>query len=188
MNAAWFAAASIVSKEWLFRITRKVAEQEHSPVLLANAYHHRSDAYSSVVALVAILGSGWFPTLPLDPIGGLLVSVVILQQGLSIFKGAFWEMTDASAPEPVLRSLSRSLDKLREDPHLDSSFLHFHDLRARRAGSHLFVNLSVGVPGVLTAFQLSQLEKQIFATLKAERKDVKEVQVQFDVIPERCGQ
>ena len=119
---------------------------------------------------------------------GLLVSVVILQQGLSIFKGAFWEMTDASAPEPVLRSLSRSLDKLREDPHLESSFLHFRDLRARRAGSHLFVNLSVGVPGVLTAFQLSQLEKQIFATLKAERKDVKEVQVQFDVIPERCGQ
>ena len=70
MNAAWFAAVSIVSKEWLFRITRKVADEENSPVLLANAYHHRSDAYSSVVALVAILGSGWFPTLPLDPIGG----------------------------------------------------------------------------------------------------------------------
>jgi divalent metal cation (Fe/Co/Zn/Cd) transporter len=70
LNAAWFAAASIVSKEWLFRITRKVADEENSPVLLANAYHHRSDAYSSVVALVAILGSGWFPALPLDPIGG----------------------------------------------------------------------------------------------------------------------
>lgn len=69
-NAAWFAAVSVVSKEWLFRITRKVAEQENSPVLLANAYHHRSDAYSSVVALLAILGSGWFPALPLDPIGG----------------------------------------------------------------------------------------------------------------------
>lgn len=73
MNAAWFAAASIVSKEWLFRITRKVADEENSPVLLANAYHHRSDAYSSVVALVAILGSGWFPALPLDPIGGAYI-------------------------------------------------------------------------------------------------------------------
>ena len=71
MNAAWFAAISVVSKEWLFRITRKVADQESSPVLLANAYHHRSDAYSSVVALIAILGSGLFPTLPLDPIGGV---------------------------------------------------------------------------------------------------------------------
>ncbi|KAI0270362.1 cation efflux family-domain-containing protein [Russula aff. rugulosa BPL654] len=176
MNAAWFAAASIVSKEWLFRITRKVADQENSPVLLANAYHHRSDAYSSVVALVAILGSGWFPALPLDPIGGFLVSIVIFQQGLSIFKGAFHEMTDASAPEPLLRSLSSSLDKLREDPHLKSSFLHVHGLRARRAGSQLFVDLQVGVPGTLTAFELSQLEEQIVAALKAERKDVKEVQ------------
>jgi len=69
-NAAWFAAASVVSKEWLFRITKKVADQESSPVLLANAYHHRSDAYSSMVALVAIMGSSWFPALPLDPIGG----------------------------------------------------------------------------------------------------------------------
>jgi len=181
MNAAWFAAASVVSKEWLFRITRTVAAQENSPVLLANAYHHRSDAYSSVVALVAILGSGWFPALPLDPIGGLLVSIVILQQGLQIFKGAFWEMTDASAPESVLRTLSRSLDKLLEDPHLKTSFLHTRNLRARRAGSHLFVNLSVGVPGDLTAIQLGQLERQIVTALKAERKDVKEVQIQYEV-------
>lgn len=200
MNAAWFAAASVVSKEWLFRITRTVAAQENSPVLLANAYHHRSDAYSSVVALVAILGSGWFPALPLDPIGGahlvkrqcffvyvlmfwtgLLVSVVILQQGLQIFKGAFWEMTDASAPESVLRTLSRSLDKLLEDPHLKTSFLHTRNLRARRAGSHLFVNLSVGVPGDLTAIQMEQLERRIVTALKAERKDVEEVQIQYEV-------
>jgi divalent metal cation (Fe/Co/Zn/Cd) transporter len=207
LNAAWFAAASIVSKEWLFRITRKVADQENSPVLLANAYHHRSDAYSSVVALVAILGSGWFPALPLDPIGGtyifhnphlslliffswigFLVSIVIFQQGLSIFKGAFHEMTDASAPEPVLRSLSGSLDKLREDPDLKSSFLHVRDLRARRAGSQLFVDLHVGVPGTLTAFESSQLEERIFAALKAERRDVKEVHVQFEVVSEKEGE
>jgi Cation efflux family len=73
LNAAWFATASIVSKEWLFRITCRVADQENSPVLLANAYHHRSDAYSVLVALVTILGSGWFPALPLDPIGGAYI-------------------------------------------------------------------------------------------------------------------
>ncbi|KAH9978788.1 hypothetical protein BGW80DRAFT_1280928 [Lactifluus volemus] len=125
MNAAWFAAASIVAKEWLFQITRKVAEHENSPVLMANAYHHRSDAYSSVVALVAILGSGWFPALPLDPLGGLVVSI------------------------------------LRENLDIAISFLHFHNLRARRAGSHLSVHVSVEIPGDLMAFQLDQLEKQI---------------------------
>lgn len=69
-NAAWFAAVSIVAKEWLYRVTKKVADEEHSPVLYANAIHHRSDAYSSTVALVAIIGSWLFPALPLDPIGG----------------------------------------------------------------------------------------------------------------------
>jgi divalent metal cation (Fe/Co/Zn/Cd) transporter len=117
-----------------------------------------------------------------------LVSIVIFQQGISIFKGAFYEMTDASAPEPVLQSLSSSLDKLREDSHLKSSFLHFHGLRARRAGSQLFVDLHVGVPGTLAAFELSQLEEEIVAALKAERKDVKEVQIQFDVVSEKDGE
>lgn len=69
-NAAWFALIGVLTKEWLFRATKKVADEESSPVLYANAYHHRSDAYSSSVALVAILGTWWFPHLPLDPIGG----------------------------------------------------------------------------------------------------------------------
>lgn len=71
-NAAWFAAISVLVKEWLYRATKKVADDENSPVLLANAIHHRSDAYSSFVALFAILGSWMFPSVPLDPIGGKL--------------------------------------------------------------------------------------------------------------------
>ena len=93
-------------------------------------------------------------------------------------------MTDASAPDTVLRSLSHSLDKLLEDPHLKTSFLHVRNLRARRAGSQLFVNLTAGVPGDLTAIQLDQLETRIVAVLKAERKDVKEVHVRYEVISE----
>lgn len=69
-NAAWFAAVGVLSKEWLYRITKAVADEEKSPVLLANAIHHRSDAYSSLVALFAILGTLVFPSIPLDPIGG----------------------------------------------------------------------------------------------------------------------
>ncbi|KAH9176581.1 mitochondrial iron ion transporter [Lactarius sanguifluus] len=181
LNAAWFAAVSVASKEWLFRITRKVAEQESSPVLLANAYHHRSDAYSSFVALVAILGSGLFPTLPLDPIGGLIVSFVIFGQGLSVLKGAFWEMTDASVSNSVLQSLSRPLNRLVEDPRWSTCLLHVHDVRARRAGAQLFVDFSAGVPEYVTAFKLDQLEKEM-------RKDVKEVHVRFEVVSEATEQ
>jgi cation diffusion facilitator family transporter len=69
-NAAWFAGVSVISKEWLYRITKAVADEEKSPVLEANATHHRSDAYSSLVAFFAILGTLIFPAIPLDPIGG----------------------------------------------------------------------------------------------------------------------
>lgn len=69
-NAAWFALISILAKEWLYRITKRVADEEDSPVLLANAIHHRSDVYASAVALFAILGEWLFPAWPLDPMGG----------------------------------------------------------------------------------------------------------------------
>ena len=75
-NAAWFAAVSVLTKEWLYRITKVVADEEKSPVLLANAIHHRSDAYSSLVAFFAILGTWFFPAFPLDPIGGKHLTIV----------------------------------------------------------------------------------------------------------------
>ena len=97
-------------------------------------------------------------------------------------------MTDASASDSVLQSLSRSLNRLLEDPCLASSLLHVHDLRARRAGSQLFVSVSAGVPRNVTALQLDLLEKDMVAALKAERKDVKEVHVRFEVVSEATEQ
>jgi len=178
-NAAWFAAVSVVAKEWLFRITRKVATEEGSPVLMANAYHHRSDAYSSAVALVAILGSTFFPALPLDPLGGLLVSAVIMRQGGSIFAGAFKEMTDASAPAPTLRAIEKALDPLLLPEGSGTEILGVDRLRARRAGSQLFVDLSARVRPEMSAVALAVLEERVAAAVKAARKDVKEVAVRF---------
>ena len=84
-NAAWFALASVIVKEWIYRATKRVADAEKSPVLLANAIHHRSDAYTSAVALVAILGTWYYPALPLDPIGGACVVVLLVYLMLNLF-------------------------------------------------------------------------------------------------------
>jgi divalent metal cation (Fe/Co/Zn/Cd) transporter len=88
----------------------------------------------------------------------------------------------------VLEPLYSSLDKLCEDSHLKSSLLYVRDLHMRRAGSQLFVNLHVGVPGTLTAFELSQVEQDFVVALRDERKDVKEIQVQFEVVSEKDGE
>ncbi|KAF9529393.1 cation efflux family-domain-containing protein [Crepidotus variabilis] len=202
VNAAWFAAASVLIKEWLYRITKVVADEEKSPVLLANAIHHRSDAYSSLVAFFAILGSWFFPALPLDPLGGLLVSAVIFRQGYGLFAETLGDLTDAGVSPRTKQALLKALTPFTEsqsngstshthnhnhdDPHSNHNGLSHplppifvSDLRARRAGSLLFVDLTARIPGTITVSQASSLEEQIEHTLKTARKEIKEVRITF---------
>lgn len=205
-NAAWFAAASVVAKEWLYRITKVVADEEQSPVLLANAIHHRSDAYSSLVAFFAILGTWLFPAFPLDPIGGtplfphctelntnpftsllgLVVSLVILQQGVSLLRGAWGDLTDASVSPRKYASIEKLLQPLitKEAPAtaaLSSSptILDISHLRARRAGSMVFVDVTAVVPGDITMEQVDVLDSMIQRTVKEKKKEIAEVRVKF---------
>lgn len=175
-NAAWIAAISVVLKEWLYRITKNVADDEKSTVLLANAIHHRSDAYSSLVALFAILGSWFFPSVPLDPIGGFLVSLVILQQGFGLLGGAWGDLTDAGVSAKTRQSIHQVLQPLiTSSPSLDK----ISHIRGRRSGSLLYVDLVVSVPGRLTVTQAATLEEEIAETLQKQKKEVAEVRVKF---------
>ncbi|KAG5639413.1 hypothetical protein H0H81_002945 [Sphagnurus paluster] len=181
-NAAWFAAIGILTKEWLYRITKAVADEEKSPVLLANAIHHRSDAYSSLVAFFAILGSWFFPSLPLDPIGGLVVSLVILRQGLQLLQGAWGDLTDAGVSPKTRQSIERTLKPLLVATDPGSGLHAIKDLRARRSGSLMFVDLTASVSGTLNVKDASALEKKIAQTLKEARKEITEVQVKFEAL------
>ncbi|KAH9944706.1 cation efflux family-domain-containing protein [Amylocystis lapponica] len=189
-NAAWFAAVSVVAKEWLYRVTKRVADDERSPVLRANAIHHRSDAYSSMVALVAILGSWWFPHLPLDPIGGLLVCVLIFRQGWSILVTALHQLTDGSVSPKTRTVLLEALEPLLPEVAASAAagpaerLLAVQDLRAMRAGALMFVDLVAHVPRTLSIEEASSLEDRITRTLKAARKEISEVRVRFRPVDE----
>lgn len=116
-HAAWFALISVIVKEWLYRATTQVAKEEHSPVLHANALHHRSDALTSAVALGSILGSAAGAPI-LDPLGGLLVSFFILQQGASLSRTAFLELLDKGVDAGTRRSVERIVGELVDDVKL----------------------------------------------------------------------
>jgi divalent metal cation (Fe/Co/Zn/Cd) transporter len=201
-NAAWFALIGIIAKEWLYRITKRVADQEKSSVLLANAIHHRSDAYTSIVAFFAILGSWYAPWIPLDPMGGmlqsplfypyayvfqgLLVSGVILQQGYSLLKVALRELMDAGVSEKTLVILHQALQPLISSGTSSDSvtnsqpdLLHITDLRAKRSGTNMLVDLTAHVPSNLPVSRASELEETIKATLAAKRSEINEVRVKF---------
>jgi len=118
---------------------------------------------------------------------GLLVSMVILQQGFGLFAGALNDLTDASVSPRTRRSLIKALDPLVQKsgevapqnglgcpPSLSISHL-----RARHAGSLIFVDLTATVPGSITVAQATALEEKIQYNLKKLRKEITEVRVTF---------
>ncbi|CED85391.1 Mitochondrial Fe2 transporter MMT1 and related transporters (cation diffusion facilitator superfamily) [Phaffia rhodozyma] len=113
-NAAWTALLSVVVKEWMYRITKKVGEEENSSVLAANALHHRSDALTSFIALLSILGStAGVPIL--DPLGGILVSTMLLYQSSILTYRSTLTLLDSSCDEEVLDDVRTILQDLREE-------------------------------------------------------------------------
>lgn len=94
VNAAWVAAASVAAKEWIFRATRKVAIETNSNVLMANAWHHRVDSLTSLVALVTITSGYLFNIQSLDAVGGLIVSGLVIKAGVEGMVTATKELTD----------------------------------------------------------------------------------------------
>ncbi|CDR40001.1 CYFA0S04e01398g1_1 [Cyberlindnera fabianii] len=99
VNAAWVAAASIVAKEWIFRATSKVAKETNSKVLLANAWHHRVDSMTSLVALVTITSGYFLGISSLDAVGGLIVSGLVIKAGANGIRIAVNELIDRSVPK-----------------------------------------------------------------------------------------
>ncbi|CCH44978.1 Mitochondrial metal transporter 1 [Wickerhamomyces ciferrii] len=103
VNAAWIAGASIVAKEWIFKATSKIAKEQNSKVLLANAWHHRVDSLTSLVALITITGGHFFGIQSLDAVGGLLVSGLVIKAGFNGIVIATNELIDRSVPKTDAR-------------------------------------------------------------------------------------
>ncbi|KAH9821588.1 cation efflux protein [Melampsora americana] len=181
-RAAYFALLSVVVKEWLYRMTYRVGKAEESNVLLANALHHRSDAFGSLVALLAIIGSSFGLTI-LDPIGGFIVCVMILSSGLEIGRKSFYELVDRSPHQTLETDLKNLLNTSfeRKDKLIDwSAIQEVLKIRCLRSGSRLMIFLEVKVTNhQLSLRELVLMEVMLSKTIKKEKKNVEEVMVSF---------
>jgi cation diffusion facilitator family transporter len=132
---------SIVAKEILFRRTRAIGRRIHSSALIANAWHHRSDALSSIPALVAVTAASLSPKWAfLDPVGALIVALLILKVAWDIAYPALSELTERGADDEevqTIANLTRSVDGV----------CSVHKIRTRRLGAGWFVDLHVNVDG-----------------------------------------
>lgn len=174
-NAMWFALLSIVVKEWLYHATLKIAREENSSVLEANALHHRSDSLSSAVTFLAIGGSYLgFPVL--DPLGGLLVAGLIGKQGADLLIGALGELSDRGVEPETLQVFDNAIVEVQKKfPML----LGWKDLRAVKSGVSVFADVTLQLPNDATLLQAGEVEKAVREAIKGSVRGVKEVRVRL---------
>lgn len=145
LSAAWLAGGSIIIKEWLFQKTMKIAKERQSTVLAANAWHHRVDCLTSIVAVAAITGSHFFHLDWLDPVGGVLVSTAILHAGYNSGKQALLELADHEMPTERLDLIKEAATRIASATSLSSSSLSVEilDVRGTKAGPVLSATVDI---------------------------------------------
>lgn len=168
------AGLSIIAKEWMYWYTVKVGRRIRSAALIGNAWHHRTDALSSVAVLVGLLLSFINPAWQLaDAIAALLVSIFILRVGGQLIWQAFRELAD-TAPE------EKTLEELQQRAEAVEGVLQVHDLKARHMGPHLLVEMHVVVDGAMTVFDGHEIAREVRIRLLEDMELVSEVFVHLD--------
>jgi len=145
---AWIALVaalvSILVKEGLYRWTAIAGKKIKSPALAANAWHHRSDAISSLPVLVAVGGAFIFPSWSfLDHVGAVIVSIFILHASMKIIWPAISELVDTGAPEEIQK-------KIEEISCSHRGVQQVHKIRTRYISSSIQVDMHIVVDGSIT--------------------------------------
>ncbi len=140
--ALWAALASIVIKELLFQYTNLKAKKLNSPALRANAWHHRSDALSSIGAAVGIggailLGDRWTV---LDPLASIVVGAMLVKVAWDLLGPSFGELTDRSLSEETEQEI---LSIIRSIPGISDP----HNLRTRQIGNMIAAEVHIRLDG-----------------------------------------
>ena len=155
------ATVSILAKEWLYRYTVKVGRQTDSPAVIANAWHHRSDALSSIGTLIGIgcaylLGGKWVIA---DPIAAIVVAAMILKVAIDLLRKGFDELVEGALPSNVEEEIIRIVTE-------DAAISHPHNLRTRRIGSSIAIEVHIRVDGDMSVRESHSLTESIERRLR----------------------
>ncbi len=166
------AIVSILANEWLFHYTKRVGEATRSKLLLANAWHHRSDAFSSVVVLIGI-GSVFLGFTFADAIAAVIVALLIAQMGVSLVLESINELVDSSLPEDYVKDIRRVIKQT-------CGVKSIHLLRTRRMGEDAYVDTHIVVDPRISVSEGHMIGDTVRDNLKTKFDDVVDVLVHID--------
>jgi cation diffusion facilitator family transporter len=168
------ALVSIICKEAIYRWTAIIGRRVKSPALAANAWHHRTDAISSLPVLIAVAGARIFPSWSfLDHVGAAVVSILILYASIKIIWPGLSELIDAGAPTEIRKRIRTSALK-------NEGVLQVHDIRTRYVSSSIQVDLHIVVKGSITVREGHDIADDVKDRIITEIHEVLDVIVHVD--------
>ena len=174
------AVVSIVVKEWMFWYTRGAAKIINSGALMADAWHHRSDAMSSIGAFVGIFGARMgFPIL--DPLASVVICLLIVKASVDIFRDAIDKMVDHSCDETTEEQMRETILKVDGVQRIDL-------LQTRLFGSKMYVDIEIAADGAQTLDAAHDIAERVHHAIEETFAEVKHCMVHVNPINDCHGQ
>ena len=170
--AATIAMLSIFINEGLYHYTRKIGEATKSPSMTANAWHHRTDAISSIAAFIGILGA-WNGIAIMDPLAGGLVGLMVCKVGYDFTREGFRDLMDTALSEEHIKKISSILNGIPE-------VNHFHDLRSRTIGGEILIDVHILVDAEMTVTEGHGVAEMVRRNVIKAFDNVQDVLVHVD--------
>lgn len=195
MNAAWLAAATVAVKEWLYQaseyclyvlttrsnfvIAMKVAKERKSAVLASNAVHHRVDSLTGIVTLLAVVGANFLHNAAwLDPLGGFVISLLVIKAGWGNTVSALYELVDKSIDEEIKSSVSKQVKKAIANLS-NSSDIELREVEGIKSGQNYLIDLLVAVPRSWTLVETTEVEDGLRTAVGSKVRGVRRVKIRF---------
>lgn len=177
MLALWAAIISILAKEFLYQYTVRVGRKIDSPMMIANAWHHRSDALSSIGSLLGIAGAIFLGKqyIILDPLAACVISIFIIVMSVKMSIPAIKELLEVSLPKEKEARIAEIIRSV-------SGVVGLHELKTRQVGSGIVMDAHLVMDSELSLRQAHDISKNVEAALHAEYGD--NIQISLHLEPE----
>jgi len=171
-SALGIAAISILANEWLYQYTKRVSVVTRSKLLMANAWHHRSDAISSIVVLIGVAGS-LLGYLWADAAAAVLVAIMVAKVGINLVSDSIKELVDTGLPEILV-------EEIRSEIIAIDGVKNIHLLRTRLMGEDALVDAHIVVNSRITVSEGHMIADVVRDVLVEKFDDVQDVLVHVD--------
>ena len=167
------ALVSIIVKEFMYHYTKRCAKKLKSSSMEADAWHHRSDALSSVGSFLGILGAKLgYPIL--DPICSVVICIIIIKSAIEIFKEAITQMLDTSCD---IKTKNEIMDLIKSSKNI----VDITDMKTRMFGSRIYIEVEVSIDGDISLRKANKIINEIHDKIENEYSNVKHCNIH--VIP-----